>query len=510
MQLPAMCDNQWAMNTWCHPLTLMVRQHGFEPMWPEPLIASPVMRIFNTLGRQRHAFEPREPGRVGMYVCGATVQTRPHLGHGRYAVVFDVVRRYFEWLGYDVTYVRNITDVDDKIITAAVERGVDTSDIVAEASEAFAEAYDALGVRAPDIEPKATEHIPEMIKLVETLIERGYAYAAGGDVYFSVRGFDGYGSLSGRNIDDLLSGVRIEPGDAKRDPLDFALWKAAKPGEPTWDSPWGPGRPGWHVECSAMAEKYLGFGFDIHGGGNDLVFPHHENEVAQSQAAAGEAPFARYWMHNGMVTLRGEKMAKSTGHVLDLLDAVDEYPPLAVRLFYLRTHYRKPLDFSSDALLDAAASLERLWAFRRRLPGPVEATPHEATMVGFTEAMDDDFEVAGALGALFEAVRDGNRILDQGGDAEAYSAAYDTIVDVLGLQEPVPGLEDAAEGVSALVRDFAVDGETTENQIDGLLMRREQARADRDFDTADRIRSDLADLGIVVEDASEGTRWFLR
>ena len=461
------------------------------------------MRIHNTLGRTDMVFEPREPGKIGMYVCGATVQTRPHLGHGRYAVVFDVVRSYFEWLGYDVTYVRNITDVDDKIIAAAAERGVDTQVIVDEASTAFHGAYDALGVRPPDVEPSATEHIPEMIELVSRLIDRGHAYESDGDVYFSVRGFDGYGKLSGRNIDELLSGARIESGDEKRDPLDFALWKAAKPGEPSWESPWGPGRPGWHIECSAMASKYLGFGFDIHGGGNDLVFPHHENEVAQSEAAEGAEPFARYWMHNGMLTLTGEKMSKSTGHVIDLLDAVEKYPPLAVRLFYLRTHYRKPLDFSEEALQDAAASLERLWKFRRRTEGPVEATPHEATVVRFREAMEDDFDVAGGLGALFEAVRDGNRVLDEGGDAEAYVAAYDSVMEVLGLAEQVASLDDLSDSLAALAVSVDVAASSPAGTVEALLERRRQARVERDFDVADRIRSELAALGIVVEDAAE-------
>jgi cysteinyl-tRNA synthetase len=257
-----------------------------------------------------------------------------------------------------------------------------------------------------------------------------------------------------------------------------------------------------------MASKYLGFGFDIHGGGNDLIFPHHENEVAQSEAAAGSSPFARYWMHNGMLTLSGEKMSKSTGHVMDLLDAVQQYPPLAVRLFYLRTHYRKPLDFSEEALTDAAASLERLWAFRRRGQGPVEATPHEATTVRFREAMEDDFDVAGALAALFDAVRDGNRILDQGGDADAYLSAYDTLMAVLGLAEPVADLADIADAVASLAGDLGVEASSSAATIDALLERRQQARADREFDVADRIRSDLAARGVVVEDAAEGPRWF--
>lgn len=468
------------------------------------------MRIFNTLGRTLEPFIPREQGKVGMYVCGATVQSRPHLGHGRYAVVFDVVRRYFEWLGYEVTFVRNITDVDDKIIVAAAERGVPIDDVVAEASVGFAFAYRKLGIRPPDVEPKATEHIPEMIEMIERLIERGHAYPSGGDVYFAVRAFDGYGKLSGRNIDDLLSGARVAVGDAKRDPLDFALWKAAKPGEPTWESPWGPGRPGWHIECSAMAEKYLGFGFDIHGGGSDLVFPHHENEVAQSEAASGSKPFARYWMHNGMLTLTGEKMAKSTGHVIDLLEAVERYPGLAVRLFFLRTHYRKPLDFSEVALEDAHQSLNRLWAFRERVQVPVGDRPDPATVEGFRAALDDDFDIAGALAALFEAVREGNRRLDAGQEAGPWVAAYDELAEILGIVEPASDLADLAAAIAHLGEKYDAGGVTPEAQLGALIERRLGARETSDWNTADAIRDGLAQIGITVEDTADGARWHRR
>jgi cysteinyl-tRNA synthetase len=469
------------------------------------------MRIYNTLGRELQPFEPREPGKVGIYVCGATVQSRPHLGHGRSAVAFDVVRRYLEWLGYDVTYVRNITDVEDKIIAAANERGVSTATIVAEATEAFHAGYEALDVRPPDIEPLATEHISEMIAMVERLIESGHAYESGGDVYFVVRSFPGYGKLSGRNIDELQSGARVDPDERKRDPLDFAVWKASKPGEPSWESPWGPGRPGWHIECSAMAEKYLGFGFDIHGGGTDLIFPHHENEITQAEAAADAAPFTRYWMHNGMLTLTGEKMAKSTGHVIDLLDAVEQYPPLAVRLFYLRTHYRKPLDFSEDAIEDAVSSLERLWTFRRRLAGPVEAEAEPSVMTAFRSAMDADFDNAGALGVLFDAVREGNRRFDAGEDAEAWIAAYDEITRVFGLGEPIADLSDIYEALEALANDVGAPGAPLGGDIiDALLVRRTQARSDRDWATADAIRDRLGVLGIVIEDTADGVRWHRR
>jgi len=379
------------------------------------------MRIFNTLGRTLQDFEPRDAGKVSMYVCGATVQSRPHVGHGRYAVVFDVVRRYFEWLGYDVTYVRNITDVDDKIINAANEMGLTIAEVVEIADASFRTAYELLDVAPPTIEPRATEHIPEMIEMIELLIERGHAYEAAGDVYFIVRSFPGYGKLSGRNIDELRSGQRIEPVEHKRDPLAFAVWKAAKPGEPKWDSPWGPGRPGWHIECSAMAHKYLGVGFDIHGGGHDLIFPHHENEITQAEAAC-HVPFARYWMHNGLLNLSGEKMAKSTGHVVDLVEGIEQFTPGAVRLFYLRTHYRKPLEFSEEALVDARASLDRIWAFRRRVPGPVEDAPLTDAIEAFKKAMGHDLDNAGALAVLFDVIRDGNRRLDSGEGAGPWIA----------------------------------------------------------------------------------------
>ena len=464
------------------------------------------MRIFNTLGRTLQTFEPRQAGKVTMYVCGATVQSNPHVGHGRYAVVFDVVRRYFEWLGYEVTYVRNITDVDDKIINAANELGISTQEVVDMADTAFQWTYEQLSVAAPDIEPRATEHIPEMIEMIEALIERGHAYEAGGDVYFIVRSFPDYGKLSGRNIDELRSGERIEPGEHKRDPLDFAVWKAAKPGEPSWDSPWGQGRPGWHIECSAMAHKYLGVGFDIHGGGHDLVFPHHENEIAQAEGA-GHVPFVNYWMHNGLLNLSGEKMSKSTGHVIDMVEGIDKYTPGAVRLFYLRTHYRKPLEFSEEALVDARASLDRMWAFRRRVAGPAEATPLVTAMDSFREAMEDDLDNAGALAVLFDVIRDGNRRLDNGEDAGPWVAAYDEIIGVLGLAEPTADVADIADRIAALARELGLDDVAGEDAIEAMIALRATARADKDWATADQIRNGLGDIGIVLEDTPDGVRW---
>ena len=460
------------------------------------------MRIYNTLGRNYVDFEPRDAGKVGMYVCGATVQSEPHLGHGRSAVAFDVIRRYLEWVGYDVTYVRNVTDVDDKIIDIADTEGLTTDAVVNRAYKAFDEAHRRLGVKTPTIEPWATHHIDEMLELIGQLIDTDHAYAVDGDVYFSVRSDPAYGRLSRHDPDDLRSGSRIEPDERKRDPLDFALWKAAKPGEPSWDAPWGAGRPGWHIECSAMARKYLGDGFDIHAGGHDLIFPHHENEIAQSESATG-TPFARIWMHNGMMNLDGEKMSKSTGHVVDLLEALDVYRSVAVRLVYLRTHYRKPLDFSADAIVDAEAALDRLWGFRRRTPGPVEDVPDEDVLERFRDLMENDFDVAGGLGVLFDLVREGNRRLDAGEGVGSLTAAYDEIVGVIGLGEEAVDTSDVDVEVASLAGQF--DAETAD--VDGLLAARDRARDQREWATSDAIRDGLSALGIIVEDTADGSRW---
>ena len=467
------------------------------------------MQVYNTLTNSTEEFEPANPGEVRMYVCGATVQASPHLGHGRQAVVFDVIRRYLVWKGLAVTYVSNVTDIEDKIIAAAAERGVSTDQVVAEAYDQFTEGYRKLGVAAPDVEPRATEHIGDIIALVARLIEGGHAYEAGGDVYFAVRSFADYGKLSGRRIDELMAGARIDPDERKTDPLDFALWKASKPGEPAWESPWGPGRPGWHIECSAMAERHLGFSFDIHGGGLDLVFPHHENEIAQSEAAAEAEPFARYWLHNGMLNLGGEKMAKSVGNVFGLLDALDRWPPKAVRLFYLRKHYRAPLDFGAEALDDATAQLERLWSFRRRAEGPIDE-PHGPTMDRFQTAMDDDFNTSEALAALFYAVSEGNRTIDSGEDAGPFAAAYDAIVDVLGLAEAASGLDDLVAEIAAMAERLGVSGGEPEATVDALLDLRQQARDSGDYATSDAVRDGLSDIGIQVEDTPDGARWHRR
>jgi cysteinyl-tRNA synthetase len=457
------------------------------------------MQVYNTLDRAVVPLDLDHEGPVTMYVCGPTVQSEPHLGHGRSAVAFDVIRRYLAWLGHEVRFVRNVTDIDDKIIDRAAELGLTTEEVAAEAFEAFSAAYTLLGNLDPTIEPKATEHIPEMIALIERLIERGHAYESDGDVYFAVRSFDRYGRLSRHDLDDLRAGERVDVDGRKRDPLDFALWKRSKPGEPRWASPWGDGRPGWHIECSAMASRYLGESFDIHGGGTDLIFPHHENEIAQSEAATGDT-FARYWMHNGMLNLSGEKMAKSTGHVVTLLESLRRWDPLAVRLFYLRTHYRKPLEFSEDALADAEASLERLRSFRRRSPESVEGDADAEVLADFRSAMDDDLDIARALAVVFDMVRRGNSVIDRGEDASALVAAYDEVMAVLGLDEgDVEPIFDVTDIAAELGLEVA--------SVDDLLELRDKARAAREWTRADAIRDALATAGIVIEDTPYGARW---
>lgn len=461
----------------------------------------PEMRLYNTLERATVPFVPAIPGRVSIYLCGPTVQSEPHLGHGRSAVAFDVLYRYLRWVGYEVEFVRNVTDIDDKIIARANELGVTVDQIAAEASAAFSGANERLGNLRPTEEPLATEHIPEMIEMIGMLIDSGHAYEAEGNVYFAVRSFAEYGKLSRHDLGDLRAGERVEVDDRKRDPLDFALWKAAKPGEPSWESPWGGGRPGWHIECSVMAREYLGDGFDIHGGGSDLIFPHHENEIAQSEAVTGKT-FARNWMHNGMLNLSGEKMAKSTGHVVTLLGALDEWDPLAVRLFYLRTHYRKPLDYSVSALVDAEASLGRLRAFRRRSDTGPEGSAHPDILDRFKDAMDDDLDVAGALAVVFDTVRQGNVALDAGKDISSLVAAFDEMMEVLGLT--AREIVEADDGsVAALAQEFGIAG----GSVEDLLDLRAEARRDEDWETADAIRAGLLGLDITIEDTADGARW---
>jgi cysteinyl-tRNA synthetase len=447
------------------------------------------MQVHSTLHRGVVELVPRRPDEISIYVCGATVQSEPHLGHGRYAVVFDMIRRYLVWRGIQVEYVRNITDIDDKIIAAAAASGESVTERAERMTALFADAYERLGVLAPDVEPKATEHVPEMLKLIERLIDRGLAYPVpDGDVYFAVRAFEGYGKLSGRKVDELRAGARVEISELKHDPLDFALWKAAKPGEPAWDSPWGPGRPGWHIECSAMAARYLGEAFDIHGGGSDLVFPHHENEIAQSEGATGQT-FARYWLHNGMVNLGGEKMSKSTGRLIDLTEAIDRFGGMTLRLFFLRAHYRSPIEFSEELLAAAGVAYQRLYRFMHRAPRIADISEPEL-MGRFAAAMNHDFGTPEALAILFEAVTEANRILDAQGEAGPIVAAAREMAAVLGIQTDPPTRP------------------ATEDIVNEMLAERDRARAERNFSKADLIRDRLAEMGVVVEDTADGARWF--
>jgi cysteinyl-tRNA synthetase len=457
------------------------------------------LRIYDTLTRAKREFVPVTAGRVGMYVCGMTVQDKPHVGHIRAALSGDLMRRYFLHLGYEVTYVYNFTDVDDRIIERAGAEGVEYGAVSERNIQAYLRYADLHNIMPATHYPRATRHIPEILELIRALIEKGFAYPAGGDVYFEVRKKKDYGKLSGRDVDEMRSGARIEPGEIKRDPLDFALWKGAKPGEPAWESPWGPGRPGWHIECSAMSIKYLGEHFDIHGGGQDLIFPHHENEIAQSEAATGR-PFANFWTENGMVNLSGEKMSKSTGRLFFIEDIVPAVDPEVVRFYLLSTHFRSPIDFSHERLSEAAVACRRLRSPLERVDawGGADGSPPggrlgeavtEAERL-FHEAMDDDFNSAQAIGHLFDLSREVNRALDEGLDSEAKAgaAALLRLGGVLGLFWKRPDLEAWDDEVLALVE------------------RRERARKSKDWKEADVLRQQLLGLGVLVEDGPGGPK----
>ena len=466
-----------------------------------------MIRLYSTLERAVVDLEPRERGKVGFYVCGPTVQSAPHVGHGRSAVVFDVIRRYLAWRGFEVNFVRNVTDVEDKIIDKAAEAEEDVAVYARKMEERFSDGYRRLGALPPDVEPRATENIPQMLEMIGTLVERGLAYPAGDDVYFSVRADEDYGKLSRQDLDDMLAGTRIESNEVKHDVLDFALWKGAKPGEPSWDSPWGPGRPGWHIECSAMARRYLGHDFDLHAGGTDLIFPHHENEIAQSESATGE-PFARYWLHNGMVNLDGAKMAKSTGNVVDLETALDTYGGMALRFLFLRAHYRAPIEYSPELVEEAAEGLRRIERLLDRVVGGGAEADTEV-IERFTDVMDDDFGTPEAVAVVFDAVREANRRLDVGEDAEPLVAAIREIMGVLGLDgEDAGGDGVDVAALSGVAGEFDVDGDgPVEEVVDRLLVARAEARDRRDFATSDAIRERLGEAGIVVEDTADGSRW---
>ncbi len=482
--------------------------------------------VYNTLKRKKEPFEPINEGKVGIYVCGITAYDRCHIGHARSAVVFDVIVRFLRKIGYDVTFVRNFTDIDDKIIKRANEEGISTKELAEREIGHFYQDMDALGVLRADIEPRATEHIADIIVLIERLINKGFAYESGGDVYFSVRKFPRYGMLSGRNLEELLAGARIMPGEKKADPLDFALWKSAKPGEPSWESPWGMGRPGWHIECSAMSMKYLGETFDIHGGGLDLAFPHHENEIAQSEAATGKQ-FVRYWIHNGFVTIKGEKMSKSLGNFITIKDILDKYHPEALRLFLLSKHYRSPLDYSSESLREATSALDRCYkavyeadevasmAIKKQRPLPEhvkEAVAFIKTLSQKVErAMAEDFNTAKALGSFFEAVRSLNRVVESA--RKKPSALYKDVMEecirelfsvskMFGILSQTPKEYIAKRNMEALsASGLSLD------ELETLLSERDEARRQKDWKRADEIRDTLSKKGIILKDTPSGTKW---
>ncbi|MGA1691438.1 MAG: cysteine--tRNA ligase [Sedimenticolaceae bacterium] len=456
-----------------------------------------MLKIYNDLSRSKETFEPLQPGKVNLYVCGMTVYDLCHLGHARVMVVFDVVYRYLKAVGYDVTYIRNITDIDDKIINRANENGEPFHELTERFIQAMHEDSDALGIIPPDAEPKATDHIAEIISMCEKLIEKGHAYVAdNGDVYYDVYSFPSYGKLSGKSLDDLQAGARVEPGDVKRNPLDFALWKSAKPDEPSWQSPWGDGRPGWHIECSAMSTKALGDTFDIHGGGADLTFPHHENEIAQSEGATGH-PFVKYWMHNGFVRINDEKMSKSLGNFFTVREILERYQAEEVRYFILTSQYRSPLNYSDEHLDNARNALTRFYTALRGLP---EATPTADSQFekDFHAAMQDDFNTPEALATLFELVREINRVrAEDEAAAAALGALLRQLGDLIGILQS--NAESYLRGGAS-----ANDGDA---EIDALVAQRNEAKANKDWGTADEIRNKLQEMGIVLEDGPSGTTW---
>jgi cysteinyl-tRNA synthetase len=477
------------------------------------------LHIYNTMSGRKELFVPATPGRVRLYVCGPTVYDMSHIGHARAYVAFDIVARYLR-LDHEVLYVRNYTDVDDKIIKRAQELSEPPSSVSERFIREFQTDMVALRVKSADIEPKVTEHVGDIVDLIDILVSRGFAYMAGGDVYYAVEKFTRYGQLSRRNLDDMEAGARIEPSEHKRNPLDFALWKAAKPGEPAWDSPWGKGRPGWHIECSAMSRKYLGDTFDIHGGGKDLIFPHHENEIAQSEAAYAK-PLARVWMHNGFVNVDNEKMSKSLGNFFTIREVLEKFDPQALRYFLLTTHYRSPINFSDAALRDAEGRVRYIYQTLARLekavqPGPSEP-PHRESWVSdiearFTAAMDDDFNTAKVLGDLSDVFRLVNDTLDKPQASDVDQRTLRAVQKALALVGGVLGLwDESPDGVLGRMEarrqaERGVDAK----QVEQLLQERAEARRKKDFARADAIRQQLSQMGVSIKDGPSGTTWEMR
>lgn len=458
-----------------------------------------MLKIFNTLSRQKEEFKPIHAGEVGMYVCGVTIYDLCHIGHGRTFVSFDVVARYLRYLGYNLKYVRNVTDVDDKIIKRALENGEACDQLTERMLAEMHKDFDSLNIARPDLEPRATHHIPEIIEIVEQLITRGHAYvASNGDVMFAVDTDPDYGLLSRQDLEQLQAGARVEVADVKRNPMDFVLWKMSKPGEPSWESPWGPGRPGWHIECSAMNCKQLGAHFDIHGGGSDLMFPHHENEIAQS-SCAHDGPYVNYWMHSGMVMIDREKMSKSLGNFFTIRDVLEHYDAETVRYFLMSGHYRSQLNYSEENLKQARSALERLYTALRGTDPQAEPAGGDVFEARFREAMDDDFNTPEAYSALFDLAREVNRLKSEDmAQANALAAELRKLAKILGLleQDPEVFLQGGAQ---------ADDSEVA--QIEALIKQRNDARAAKDWAMADSARDQLNALGIVLEDGPQGTTW---
>ncbi len=473
------------------------------------------LRIYNTLTNQKEEFIPLDPGKVSLYVCGPTVYSHSHIGHARSAVSFDVIYRYLKHLGYDVNYTRNYTDIDDKIINRANADGEDWKVIAERYIESFDKDMQGLGVELPTNRPRATESIEKIIELIETLISKGYAYAVGADVFYSVRKFEGYGKLSGKNIEDLESGARVQIDERKEDPLDFALWKSSKPDEPWWKSPWGNGRPGWHIECSAMCLEWLGETIDIHGGGKDLVFPHHENEIAQSEAATGK-PFARNWIHNGFVNIEKEKMSKSLGNILNISEALEENSAESIRLFLLSSQYRSPIDYTSETLKENEAKAERFYRTIKRIEEAgasidnFDTESYEKKLVHFKAAMDDDFNTAAAIGKVFEEIAEANRSLDKAAkkgteipleELGATARFFSEISAILGIFAKTP-----AQYFADVKERASIDSA----EIDELVKARLVARAAKDFAKADEIRDQLTEKNIILEDRNGETFWTVK
>ena len=486
------------------------------------------IQIHNTLSGKKEVLHPIEKDHIKLYVCGITSYDYCHIGHARSALAFDMIVRYLKYRNFKVTYVRNFTDIDDKIIARANEQNTTSEKLANRFIDEFYTDMDKLGVDRPDIEPKATEHIREMVALIEELVDQGKAYHSGGDVYYIVESFPEYGKLSKRNLDDMQAGARISVNDQKRHPMDFVLWKGSKPGEPTWDSPWGPGRPGWHIECSAMSRKYLGETFDIHGGGQDLIFPHHENEMAQSEGA-NHKPFVNYWIHHGFVTIRDEKMSKSLGNFLTIRDILNNYHPEILRFFIFSTHYRSPLDFSEAAMQDATAGLERLYecvaaidALQPEIcddnsPSAVSAADRqhlESIELRFQQAMDNDFNTAQAQGIFFDTVKTLNRIrgtLPATPTTNDLRLLKDSIVTLKKLAD-VMGLlrEDAEQFLAARKARLVSAGNIDAATIEALIAERYQCRQEKNWTRSDAIRDQLLTKNIELMDGPEGTTWSIK